>query len=95
MYIRFLICGQWPTPHTMDPSHAGGMALLTNRQLIIIVFAIMPESCTNTGADTSQISRIAEHAHAYVRNTPDHPTCISYTMTLAQRRGFRHTSIGI
>ena len=36
----------------MDPSHAGGMALLTNRQLIIFVFAVMPESCTNTGADT-------------------------------------------
>ena len=29
------------------------MALLTNRQLIIIVIVIMPDSCTNTGADTS------------------------------------------
>ena len=75
-HIRFLICGQWPIPRTMHPSHAGGMALVTNRQMTIAT-VIMPEARTNTGADTSQISRIAKHAHAYVRNTPDHRTCLS------------------
>ena len=69
------------------------MALLTNRQLIIIVIAIMPESCTNPGADTSLISRIAKHDHTYVKNTPDHPTYISYTMTIAPQRGFKHMAI--
>ena len=77
---------------TMHPSHAGGMALVTSRQMTIAT-VIMPEACTNTGADTSQISRIAKHEHAYVKNTPDHPTCISYTMTMAQRQGFRYMDI--
>ena len=42
------------TTPTIHPSHTGGMALLTNRQLIIIIVIVnMPDSCTNTGADTS------------------------------------------
>ena len=65
------------------------MALLTNRQLIIIVFAIMPESCTNTGADTLHISHITKNEHACVKHTPDHPIYIyiSYTIDNVPKTG--------
>ena len=52
----------------MHPSLAGGMALLTNRQ-ITMATVIMPEACANIGMDTSHISRVAEYERAHVKNT--------------------------